>query len=57
LWQNDGEIFCADTVPGLADLLDIDAERFCATVDDYNRAVAAHNTSSLRSSFWSYSRL
>jgi fumarate reductase flavoprotein subunit len=47
LWQNDGEIFCADTVPGLADLLGIDAERFCVTVADYNRAVAVHNTSAL----------
>ena len=47
LWQNEAEIFCADTAAALADLLGIDQALFSATVTDYNRAVAALNTSSL----------
>jgi fumarate reductase flavoprotein subunit len=43
LWQNQGEIFCAETIAGLADLLGIDGPRLSATVSDYNRAVTAHN--------------
>lgn len=44
LWQNQGDIFCDDTIAGLAKMLDLDAATLAVTVEQYNRAVGTHQT-------------
>ena len=46
LLDNDGELFCHDTVEGLADLVDVD-RNLSTTVEDYNRAVENWTTNQL----------
>ena len=47
LRDNGGEIFFHDTIDGLGKLLGVDASALRKTVEEYNRAVEAKNTSSL----------
>jgi len=46
LLDNDGELFCHDTVEGLADLIDVD-RNLSTTLEDYNRAVKSSRANRL----------
>ena len=43
LSDNDGEIFCCETVTALAAALGVDAQNLCVTLERYNRAVEESN--------------
>jgi succinate dehydrogenase/fumarate reductase flavoprotein subunit len=47
LLANDGELFCHDTVEGLADLIGVSRENLMTTVDEYNRFFDAKDSISL----------
>ncbi len=45
--DNGGELFCDDTVAGLANKLAVEAANFSQTIEAYNRAVSTNNAKSL----------
>jgi fumarate reductase flavoprotein subunit len=47
LMDNQGELFCHETVKGLADAIGVNAANFATTVEQYNRAVESNATNSL----------
>ena len=48
LMDNDGEIFSAPAIEGLAQILGMDGRRLAATLDGYNRAIEARDGQALR---------
>ncbi|MBM4263505.1 MAG: FAD-dependent oxidoreductase [Deltaproteobacteria bacterium] len=47
LWENQADIFCHNQIAGLAKILGVEGSTLTTTVEQYNRAVAMHDTLAL----------